>query len=193
MQKLILVIVGMAGSGKSFAADLLVKHFNAKEVHSGDVIRDEVRARGLKYSPTADMAVAHWFHTGGREKLVAQRVWEKVKRSRKEIIIIEGLRSPSQLKVIEQLACEKPIIISITAPFRIRHEREHKRGRFGKAESEEYLRKRDKLELSHGVGKLMKRADYKVNNNGTTKQLENSIIPLVENVMQKYKYSHVEV
>lgn len=193
MPKLILVIVGMAGSGKSYAADLIVKHFDAKDVHSGDVIREEIRARGLKYSPTADMAIAHWFHTGGREKLVAKRVWKKVKNSRKEMIIIEGLRSPSQLKVIEELAHEKPVMISITAPFRIRHAREHARGRFGKAESEAYLRKRDTLETKHGMGKLMRKADYKIDNSGTTKQLENSIIPLVENLRQKYKYSRAEV
>ncbi|MBU5557594.1 MAG: AAA family ATPase [Candidatus Aenigmatarchaeota archaeon] len=193
MPKLLLLIVGMPGSGKTVVADIIAKKFNAAEVHSGDIIREEVRARGLKYSPTTDAAIAHWFHTGGREILIAQRIWAKVKKKRKDIVVIEGLRSPSQLKEIERLSGQKPVIINISAPFRIRHAREHKRGRFGKKESEAYLRFRDRDELKRGLGKLMRRADYRIDNRGTKKQLEKAVVALIEKLMQKYKYSKPEV
>lgn len=183
MPKLLLVIVGMAGSGKSYAADMIVKKFNAAEVHSGDIIREEIRNRGLEYSPTADMAIAHWFHEGGREKLVVQRVWEKAKKLRKPVIIIEGLRSPSQLKMLKQLSGQEPVLIAVTAPFKLRHEREHKRGRFGKTESEAYLHKRDKLELGHGVGKLIKKAKYTVSNKGTAQELEQKVTALLTELL----------
>ncbi len=184
MPKLLLLIVGMAGSGKSAAADIITKKFNAAEVHSGDIIREEIHNRGLEYSPTADMAIAHWFHTGGREKLVTQRVWDKVRLARKPIIIIEGFRSPQHVKYLAELAGQKPVIIAITAPFRLRHSREHARGRFGKTESEAYLKKRDKLELSHGEGRLIKNADYKISNKGTLQELEEKVTKLMAELLQ---------
>jgi dephospho-CoA kinase len=179
MPKLLLVIVGMPGSGKSTAADAIAKKFNAAEVHSGDIIREEIHARGLEFSPTADMAIAHWFHTGGREKLVVQRVWERVKLARKPVIVIEGLRSPSQLNYLKELSGLEPVLIAVNAPFRLRYAREIARGRFGKSESLSYLRKRDKLELEHGQGKLIRKAKYSISNKGTEQELEEKAVALV--------------
>lgn len=183
MPKTILLIVGMPGSGKSVAADIIARKFNGAEVHSGDIIRAEIRARGLKYSPKADMAIAAWFHTGGREVLVAQRVWDKVKRIRKPLVIIEGFRSRSQVKALSELAGQRPIIIAITAPFRLRHARELARGRFGRKESEAYLRKRDKIELGHGEGNLVRSADYRIDNTGTLRELEGKVSALVAGLL----------
>lgn len=164
MPKKLILIVGLPGSGKSTAADFIKRKFNADIVHSGDIIREEVKRRGLEYNPKNDALIAHLFHTGGREKLVVRRVWDKIKRSKKKLIVIEGLRSEKQLKYLENIAKIKPIVISIVASFDVRAKRELKRGRFGKEESIKYLRFRDKLEKSHGEGKIIKKAEYKIDN-----------------------------
>jgi len=185
MPKLLLLIVGLAGSGKSVAADIIAEKFDATKFSGGDIIRDEVRSRGLKYSPMADMAIAHWFHTGGREKLISQRIWEKARRARKHVIVIEGVRAPQQLDYLTEMSGQKPVIIAITAPFRVRHAREHARGRFGKKESEAYLAKRDKSELKIGIGRLMRKADYKISNKGTQQELEEKVRTLVTELLKQ--------
>ena len=119
--------------------------------------------------------------------MLFRSVWNKVKRKRKSVIVIEGFRSPKQLKMLEQLSGQKPVIIAITAPFRVRHAREHARGRFGKKESEEYLRKRDKLELSHGEGRIIRMADYKINNSGSKEDLEKAVVKLMETLLYSEK------
>jgi hypothetical protein len=46
------------------------------------------------------------------------------------------------------------------------------RKRFGPQQSKEYLKSRDKLDLSHGQGKLIKMAHYTIDNSNLTKKQE---------------------
>jgi len=185
MSKLIILITGLPGSGKSSAAEVIKKKFNADIVNTGDIIREEVKKRGLEYTPKTDAFVAHWFHTGGREKLLVKRAWNKIKKSKKKIIVIDGLRSDEQLKYLEKLAKTKLFIIAIITSFKVRAERELKRGRFGKEETMGYLKTREKLEKSHGIDKLIKKADYKINNTKLTKkQMEGRIVGLIKKLIK---------
>ena len=119
MKRLLLLITGMPGSGKSAAADMIAKRYDAKVYHSGDIIREEVKRGKLPYTPASDKKVAEWFHRAGRTKLLTERVWDKVKRTRKKIILIEGFRDPESVKYIEELSGLKPMIVEVKAPFRI--------------------------------------------------------------------------
>ena len=82
--KKIILIVGLPRSGKSLAADIIKRRFKADVFRSGDIIREEIKRRGMKYTPQSDTLVAHWFNTHGREKILTKRVWDKVKKSKKE-------------------------------------------------------------------------------------------------------------
>jgi dephospho-CoA kinase len=181
--KKIILIVGLPGSGKSLAADIIKKKFKAGVFHSGDVIRDEIRRRGLKYTPQNDAKIAHWFNVRGREKLLTKRLWKKVKKSRKDLVVIEGFRSPDHLKYLKSYYKGKPAIIFINSSFKARAERELKRKRFGKSETLKYLKFRDRLEKSHGIEELFKKADYTVNNSKfTKKQLEKALVKIVKKI-----------
>lgn len=179
MKKLV-CIVGMPGSGKTYLADIIAKKYKAKHFHSGDIIREEIKRRGLEYSPHADMVIAHWFHTHGRDKIIVERLWNKIKKSKKRLILVEGFRSESEVNYLRELSGIDPIVIAVTAPFKIRLKRELKRGRFGEEESKEYIKSRDNLEISHGIKKLIANADYKVENLG--KKGEKKILKLVRKI-----------
>lgn len=186
MPKKLILIVGLPGSGKSTVTDFIEKKFNAAIVHSGDIIREEIKRRGLEYNPRNDALIAHWFHTGGRERLVVKRVWGKIKKSKKEIIVIEGLRSEKQLKYLEEVSKIRPIIISIVASFKVRVKRELKRGRFGKAESIKYLKFREKLEKSHGEWKIIKKSDYKIDNSKLNmRQTDERVYKIMKKILTK--------
>ena len=159
-----ILIVGLPGSGKSTVANYIRERFGAGIFISGDIIREEIKRRGLRYTPENDSKIAHWFHTSGREKLLINRLWAKIRKSKKEIIVIDGLRSDDQLRRLVKLAKSKTFIISIVASQNVRVKRELKRGRFGKNESAKYVKFRDKLEKSHGIMTLMKKADYTIDN-----------------------------
>lgn len=184
MSKVILV-VGMPGSGKTLVAEIIQRNFKAKVIRSGDIIRKQIEREGLKYSPSADAAVAHWFHSYGRETLIVQQVYEQIKRSRSDLIIVEGFRNVNEVEVLEDLLNHKISIIAVKTNARKRYLRELKRKRFAKGETMEYIKNRDISEKHHGIARIITRAKHKLNNDGTVKQLEKRTIRLVKRLLKK--------
>lgn len=186
MPKKLILIVGLPGSGKSTVAEFIKKEFNADIVHTGDVIRDEVKRRGLEYTPENDALIADWFNaTEKGERLLVQRVWDKTKKSEKDLIVVEGFRATGNIKILEKIAKIKPTVIAITASFNVRVQRELKRGRFGEQESKKYLKLREKQEKRHGVEYLIKSADYTIDNSKLNKkQTNNKISEIIKEILK---------
>ena len=173
MPEMILCVIGMPASGKSFAAKLIAKKYGAAMVTSGNVIRDEVKRRGLPYTKKSDEKVAEWFHAG-REYLVVRRAWNKIKDRKNRIFVIEGFRSLKEVKLLSKLAKQSVIVIEVHPPQKIRALRASKRHRF-RDNYQGYIRLRDKNERKRGIGTLIKHADCRIDNSGTKKQLEKNI------------------
>jgi dephospho-CoA kinase len=180
---LLFCVVGMPGSGKGTVSDYMAKKYHGIVIHSGDVIRAEVRRRKLPYTSESDLKVAQWFHEKGRQKLLAKRVWDVLKHSRKSILVEEGFRSLEATRELERLARHRCIIIATVCPFKVRAARLAKRKRFAAGESLSYLRQRDRDELRRGVGAVMKAADYRISNSGTQKQTEKHIDVLMKRLL----------
>jgi dephospho-CoA kinase len=184
MQKTIILIVGLSGSGKSFAAEVLKKKFKAKMFETGDIIREEIKRRGLEYTPENDRKMRLWFHPA-REHLLMLKLWRKIKGVR-GLIVIDGFKSIREVRMLKRLSHKNIVIIAIIASFKVRAEREIKRGRFGKQETIDYLRRRDISELRIGEGRLIKKADFYINNsNLTKKQFEKKIIDLIKKIFKQ--------
>ena len=185
MKKALILIVGMPGSGKSFAASVIKKHFHAKTLKTGDVIREEIKKRGLPYTPENDKKMRLWFHFG-REHLIVERLWKNMKNE-KGIIVIDGLRSTKELNMLKKMYKGKIFLIKLKASFKVRVQRELERGRFEKQETLKYLKDRDKSETSELVGLrvLLKKANYIIDNsNLTKKQTEKRIIYLIKKTIR---------
>jgi dephospho-CoA kinase len=185
MSNLIILVVGLPGSGKTFAGDIIKKRFNAHVVETGDVIREEIERRGWKYTPETDRRMREWFHSG-REYIVVKRVLDKLSETKKKVRVVVGFRCLKELGVLKRLFKGKIIVISIIASFKIRAQREQKRKRFGKSETLSYLRKRDMAEKKIGLHHLLKKADYRINNTDLTKkQMEAKIVKLVNRIIKQ--------
>ncbi len=185
MVSALIFITGLPGSGKSFAADVIKRRFHAKAIKSGDVIRDEIRRRGWKYTPENDKRIRLWFHQG-REHLIAKRMWDKI-RNYKGIVVIDGLRTPKHLSVLRKLCKGRVIVVRIDSSFKARSKRTIKRARFGKRESAPLLRARDKSETENlrGLSQVMKRADYAIDNSDLSKrQMEGRVIALIRDALK---------
>lgn len=184
--RVLLSVVGMPCSGKSTVAQIMRKKFNACIFSTGDIIREEIKRRGLKYTQENDRVVSKWFHSGREAQLIG-RLCAKIKKCRNKIIVIEGLRVQSEPKLIEKCLDAKPIIITVNATFAIRHKRELARKRFGK-ETEKYLRERDARELKYGLGSLIKNAHYKIINNGSLKVLEAKTVKIINKILKQTQW-----
>lgn len=181
MKKALIFITGLPGSGKSFAADMIRKHFHAKSFKPGDIVREEISRKGLDNTPENDMKMRLWFHRG-REHIIAKRLWRKI-RNEKGIVVIDGLRTPKHLSILKSLYKGQVIVIRMDSSFDKRSLRTIKRGRFGKLETSALLKSRDKSETQKlkGLIRVMKRADYSIDNSNLTKrQSERRIVSLVK-------------
>ena len=185
-QKLVL-IVGLSGSGKSTVSNFIKKRFNADVFLSGDIVRDETKRRGLSYTPENDSKIAHWFNLKNREKLLVKRMLSKARKSKKNIVVLEGFRSDQDLKYLEEMSKTKPFVIAIKASFNVRARRLLKRKkRFGE-DTIKYLRFRDKEEKGHGVIKLMKKADFAIDNSRLNKkQTNDKVFNAMKEILKRF-------
>ncbi len=180
----IVCLVGMPGSGKSLARRIIRKKFKVHTITSGDIVRKELKKRKWELTPETDLKIHKWFHTKGREILISERTWNRIKRYKKDVVIVDGFRSLSQMKHLEKLSGTKPTMIAITAPFKIRAERELKRKRMHGKESIGYIRKRDRQEAKDGLTQLIRKADYNIDNSGSKKELEKKLVRLMKKMKE---------
>jgi len=166
-RKSLLLIVGMPGSGKSTAAQA-AKALGFRVFSFGDIVREEVRRRGLKENEENVEKVANWFHSG-REYLLAHRLEKKLHKIHtvKPFYVIEGARSPKQLKELKEHFNVK--ILAVVLPQRIRWARQLARGRADIRITED-ARERDARESRYGIEKLLARADWRISSNCNEKE-----------------------
>jgi dephospho-CoA kinase len=187
MPKKLILVVGLAGSGKSTVSKFIKDKFKAGVFRTGDIIRDEVRRRRLERTTKNEVSIANWFFANRkREKIIIERIAEKIIKSDKKIIVIEGLTTYENLKYLEKLVKIKPIIFSITSTLNVRVKREAKRGRFRRKENTEYVKSRDKFEKKRGIGELMRRAGYKIDNSKMNIEQTNAAVQkIVKKILTK--------
>lgn len=175
---MLILIVGMPSSGKTTAAQIF-EDIGFSIASTGDIVREEIKNRDLPYTKENDREVADWFHEGGREALVIERLLDKVKGDK---TVIEGLRSDEQLHKLEENTEKVPVIIAIKASFESRLERELAKKRFPDMTRKD-LEKRDMAELRLGEGELIEKADYTIDNTNLTKEeLKEELKKILEDI-----------
>ncbi len=180
---MILIVVGLPGSGKSTVAELLRKR-GFEVIELGDIWRELIKKAKL---PMNDPKATREFTKRLREikgkDVYARYAVRKIKKSMKRVVIM-GLRSTYEMDYIKKRFNDIKII-AISSPFETRFRRMKKR-----AKPEDHLtlegfkwqntrEKRgfmsDKREEKHGVEVVMNQADYILSNVGTTANLERDL------------------
>ena len=124
----VVVLVGLPGSGKTTQSKSLARVMNARRHTCGDVVRGWIKARGLAYTPKNDrMASRHFARTPGE---IARQLSAKIKRSRAagRTHIVDGVRSPADMKVLRQEFDVR--VVALKLPKKLRYQRMLDRGRF---------------------------------------------------------------
>ncbi|UCG94980.1 MAG: AAA family ATPase [archaeon] len=176
---MLILIVGMPSSGKTTAAKIF-KEIGFSVASTGDVVREEIKNRGLAYTKETDRKTADWFHKKGRERIVINRLLDKLKGEKK---VIEGLRDPKQIEELERRTGERPVLIAIKSSFESRIKRELAKRRF-EGITREDLEKRDRAELRLGEGELIEKADFTIDNSSLTKE---ELRREVEKILERIK------
>jgi dephospho-CoA kinase len=151
-RKQVVVMVGLPGAGKTELAKELSRITGAPRLTCGDVVRGWIRDQGLPYTPENDkLASQHFAKTPGE---IARRLAVQIAASPQRLCIVDGVRSPADLKVLRSEFDVR--VVALKAPARVRYQRMLARGRF-EGENVEYYRQRDRREIGLGVLHVLRR------------------------------------
>jgi len=173
MQKVTIGLVGPMGSGKGTIAKYLQgKGF--KYASLSDRIREELKRRGKQETRENLQDVADDLRKKKGSAVLAEMTVEKLKG--KEKLVIDSIRNPGEISLLKKHF--NIVIIAVTASRRKRFELLKGRRRKGDVQTWEEFLEKDKREFdksadSHQIqiAKCIDMADYKIENEGTKKEL----------------------
>ena len=180
----IIGITGLPSSGKG-EFSRIARTYDFYEVIMGDVIREELRNRGLEVNRENSNALMVELRKERGENIVAELTLEKINTAIKEgkkRILIDGIRSLHEVTFFRSYF-QNLKIIAIHADPQTRFERSKLRKRKDDAFSIESFNERDKIELEVGIGNVIALADIMVNSPQTLEEAEVQYAKLIESFL----------
>lgn len=165
-RKRVVVVVGLPGSGKTTLSKSLSRAMKAPRHTCGNVVRGWIRSQGLPYNPQNDRMASQHFAAAPGE--IARQLSLKINRSSKPVHIVDGVRSPSDMKVLRERFDVR--VVALKLPRKLRYQRMLARGRFA-TENESYLRKRDRREVGLGLLHVLRKPFMRMDMSGPKSQV----------------------
>lgn len=180
----VLCIVGMPGSGKSEA----VKFFESRGIpviRMGDVVREEAKKRGYEITPDNLGRVSIGLRKEFDDDEIARRCIGKIANMRAELVVIEGIRSLSEVEFFKRSFAGELYTIAVRSPPKLRFARLKARGRGDDPETWKEFKERDKRELGYGMGRAISSAEFKIDNESDLSELEKKVRQVFEEISGK--------
>jgi dephospho-CoA kinase len=177
----ILVIVGMAGAGKSSCVDYIAAK-DIPKVYFGGVIVDETKRRFGEVTQEKERLVREELRAKEGKGAVAARIIPQIKELLKthNHVIADGLYSWTEYRIFKDTFGDDALVIAVTAPRATRHARLLHRPVRPLTTEEAQTRDYAEIEFLEKGGPIAN-ADYTINNDGSTETLFKDL----EAVLQK--------
>lgn len=173
MSKKVIAFVGMPGAGKSMAVDYLKSKGLPSYYMGGIVTIDEMQKRGLDLNEQNEKLIREDLRAKEGMGVMAKRTIPKLEEFFAEghkIVVADGLYSWSEYKIFKEKFGDAAIIIAITAPRKLRHERLANRPHRPLTDIEVTSREYAEIENIEKGGPIAN-ADYTIVNNSTPEAL----------------------
>jgi dephospho-CoA kinase len=161
-EKLVVGLAGMPGSGKSIVVETAVE-MGYSVIVMGDVIRQETQLRGLNLDPQSIGRVMLELRNNGGAGVVAYRCIPRIEKLESRRIIVDGLRSLSEVDVFKKRFPNFSLIAVYASP-ETRFDRIYRRRRSDDPTDWNLFHERDMRELCVGLGNVIAMAEYLVIN-----------------------------
>lgn len=182
MEKRVIGIVGMPGSGKGIVSTM-AKDLGLSVVVMGDVVREETTKRGLKPTPENVGKIMLKIRNEKGPAVVAKECIPKIQDSSTEVVVVEGIRSIDEVNEFKK-NFRNFILVSVFTSPKTRFQRLYKRKRADDPASWRAFLDRDLRELEVGVGSAIAIADYAIINEGTVAQFKKKVINLLKRLCE---------
>lgn len=167
-QKIIICLTGMPGAGKSTIASSL-KEKGFEVITMGDAVREEAKRQNLEPTDrnlgTLMLKLRTELGPGAIAHLILRKI-EKDTNHNRSIVIIDGIRSMSEVDILRSIGYVKLLAIHASTNTRFIYTKE--RARFDSPSSIQDFVVRDKRELTVGISEAIALADETLSNNALT-------------------------
>ena len=161
-EKLVVGLAGMPGSGKSVVVETAAE-MGYGVVVMGDVIREELQKRGLELNPKNIGEVMLELRETGGASVVADRCILKIEQVESAKVIVDGLRSLSEVDAFKRRFPNFKLMAVYASP-ETRFDRIYRRQRSDDPDGWDLFHERDMRELGVGLGDVIAMAEYLVIN-----------------------------
>ena len=168
----LVIITGMPGAGKSEVAQVF-RDIGFQVIVMGDVIREELRKRGLEANPENTKTVMLDLREREGPAAIANRCLDGLRRVKSETVVVEGCRSVAELEVFEHYAVAVTVLCIHSSPS-TRFARLRQRGRDDAPPEWSTFRERDIREISVGLGGLIALSDIMLINESSIEALRDA-------------------
>lgn len=178
----VITLVGMPGAGKSHCVEYLEQR-GFPSVYFGGITIDEVKARGMEVNEANEKFVREDIRAKEGKDAYAKRILAKIEKLVSEghkIVIADGLYSWTEYKAFKEKLGDDALIIAITAPRKLRHERLAKRPVRPLTDEEVTTREYAEIENLEKGGPIAN-ADYTIVNDNTPEDMVNKLDSILKN------------
>jgi len=162
--KIVVGLAGMPGSGKSLVV-AVARLDGYAVVVMGDVVREETEKRGLELNPKNIGTVMLELRRNGGASVVADKCVPKIERKRSGKVIVDGIRSLSEVDAFRK-HFPRFSLIAVHASAEVRFNRLYRRRRSDDPDGWEVFNERDMRELGVGLGNAIIMAEHIIVNEG---------------------------
>jgi len=184
----VLAFIGAPAAGKTVAA-AVAKDMGIPVITMGDVVRGELRTRGLELSNGNAGRVADELRKIEGIDAIARRCIPVIKdmdvdgmglgawRAKKRVIVIDGIRSMEEVEAFKNEFGTDFCLVRIDASIAIRYERIRIRGRGDDLDLLDLddLKEREEREKMWGMEEAMQNADIVIKNEGSLEDFKEEI------------------
>jgi dephospho-CoA kinase len=171
----VIAVTGMPGSGKEEFVTIAEEE-GISVVRMGDVVRAEVKNRGLELTDPNIGRIAH----DEREKH-GFGIWAKktVPLVKGETVLIDGVRGYAELEVFKRSFAGELTVVGIHTSPQVRYDRIKKRQRKDATMTWEAFCERDSRELGWGIGDAIALCDHMIVNEGSLDEFRENVKELL--------------
>lgn len=162
----IIAFVGLPASGKSEASKV-ASGMGLSVVVMGDIIREEVKRRGLLLTDENAGGVGSDLRKLEGMDAIAKRCIPVIRARNADVIVVDGVRGIAEVERFREVFGDDFSLIKVESTLEWRFDRLEKRGRSDSLKSREELENRDERELGWGMKAAMESADMVIKNDGT--------------------------
>lgn len=177
----VLAFVGAPAAGKTEAASV-AKELGIPVITMGEVIREELRKRGLPLSDENAGRVANELREREGRAAIAKRCVPLIKdieknKEERKVVVIDGIRGIAEVETFKKEFGDEFALVRVDAPLQLRYERIKSRGRGDDLDllSIEGFREREERELGWGMEEAMKKASREIKNEGSLEEFKEQI------------------